>query len=93
MAVAFRCPLCSHTRSYSDAALGRKVKCDECGAKIRINDATKFSVIEQPASAPTGETYMMEAIHTCKVCDESFAGKADETGRLKCPKCGTLFAV
>ena len=86
MAIAFKCPCCSHTRSYSDAALGRKVRCDMCKAKIRIHSIDKFWVIDPPPAAPVAEE-----IQTCTICDIGFPATPDGAGRVKCPKCGSTF--
>jgi hypothetical protein len=56
MAVSFDCPLCHHQRTYTDNALGRAVRCDQCSAKIRIVDAATFKVIDpNPKSPPASK--------------------------------------
>lgn len=69
--VPFKCPLCSFQRTYSEAALGRKVRCDKCGGKIRIHGGDKFSVVEaptafgaegEPAEPAVTDTYKGEAV-------------------------------
>jgi len=60
MAVAFVCPACGFKRSFTDAALGRKVKCDQCNVRVRVVDATHFALIE-PAVGLSAPTWTGEA--------------------------------
>jgi DNA-directed RNA polymerase subunit RPC12/RpoP len=46
--ISFDCPHCHHQRKYTDAALGRKVRCDKCGSRVRVHSETSFSIISLP---------------------------------------------
>ena len=72
------CPVCDRRYRYKPTLEGKKVRCPQCRAKLRLPPGERaFEVVEQP---PEPDPYEMDEAPTAP----------HGSGKFQCPACGTM---
>lgn len=91
MAMKFKCPACGQRESVPDEMAGEKVKCRQCGAKIRLPGNRPTDALATSMNAPAEDPGRDQspATYLCSACQQEFgvSDVYDQHGTVICKTC------